>query len=398
MAGNQLLRPTSAPIATQTGEHFGAALVAADLEGSTADDLAIGVPEYDPSSSESEVGAVEVAMGSTDGLGSSFRSFAQSGGGTGDRYGVALAAADFGRGPDGKGTPGKADLAIGIPGSPAGGSPGSNAGAVQVRYLFSGGSESQLLDESDLSRTIESGDYFGASLAAANFGKGGGADLAVGAPFENIESPAPTKFDAGIVGVFYSHNGFLQRDNPATPQEETNAWDQGNAGIGNVEDGDRFGASLTAANFGNGSTADLAAGAPGEDLALGGGQSSDNAGAVGVIYGSDTGLGSAGSQGLTASSVNPAKESGAAFGTSLGAANFGKGGPADPAVGAPFSSLFDGYGAVLYGAANGLQPGDPTDVWAQGRSGLKDQGEEGDRFGEALAPRDGGTGALGPVS
>ena len=63
---------------------------------------------------------------------------------------------------------------------------------------------------------------------------------------------------------------------------------------GKVEDGDRFGAALYAANFGRSAAEDLAIGVPGENQVRG---------VVDVLYGRATGLGGVNAQGWSQSTT-----------------------------------------------------------------------------------------------
>lgn len=125
--------------------------------------------------------------------------------------------------------------------------------------------------------TAEAGDFFGNELAAANFGAGWYADLAVGITGENIGGD----LEAGAVQVMYgSPNGLsvsASRGDQFFTQDSPNI-------NGAVAQGDRFG-RVAAANFGAGSQADLAIGAAGEAVS-----GVELAGGVAVIYGSANGL------------------------------------------------------------------------------------------------------------
>lgn len=124
-------------------------------------------------------------------------------------------------------------------------------------------------------------DQFGWALAAANFGGGSHADLAIAANFETLESAVGTKH--GAVNVIYGSASGLSAT--ATPDQ---FWSQDSPSVNDLaEDVDVFGRSLAAANFGGvGSQADLAIGIPFEFLPNAGGFE----GAVEVIYGSASGL------------------------------------------------------------------------------------------------------------
>ena len=150
----------------------------------------------------------------------------------------------------------------------------------------------------------EAGDQFGYSLAAANFGNGPRADLAVGVPYEDQAAT-----NDGAVNVIYgAASGLTVAGNEV--------WSQGGQGVaGAPEAGDQFGYSLSAANFGNGPRADLAVGVPYED------QAATDDGAVNVIYGAASGLTVAGDDVWSQGSLGiaGAPEAGDRFGTALGA-------------------------------------------------------------------------------
>jgi hypothetical protein len=280
---------------------------------------------------------------------------------------------------------GKADLAIGVPGATSG------AGRVDV-YRFGpiGSAFRQVLDESNLARTVEAGDHFGAALAGGNFGDGTLDDLAVGAPQEDIEtSSAP---DAGVVGVFYGKAGTLSTS-------VTDVWDQANAGVGSIETGDQFGAALAAGDFGKSATQDLAIGSPTEDIGSGASAQVD-AGLVSFLYGDATnGLTNVGAESRTPQpNFNYGPTDGGELGSSLAAGNFGSGFRDDLAAGIPLFPQFAGLPqdsatgmvGVLYGRTNGISAGgdspDLSLLTQAHTTGLGDDREGGDVFGAALAP------------
>jgi hypothetical protein len=424
--------------AADAGDRFGSSLATADFDGDGFDDLAIGVPLEDLGPSPiANAGAVAVLHGSASGLTASGNDFLFSDPEAGDRFGTAVAADDmfggleadlavgapaengnigrvsrflgpglqefgivldglaagdmagsalatgqFGR--RGSGLPGKADLAVGLPGASSG------AGRIDVYYFGDIGSAfRQGLNQANLGRTVEAGDHFGAALAAGDFGDGSFDDLAVGAPEEDIEASSAS--NAGIVGVFYSRSGSLSVTG-------TDVWDQANAGLGMIETGDRFGAALATGNFGNSSTGDLAAGMPGEDIGSGPSVQVD-AGAVGFLYGdSVNGLSNVNADTrVPQPNFNYGPPEGGMLGSSLGAGNFGSGMRDDVAAGIPLFPQFSdpeasatGLVGVLYGRAGGIAEGvtapDLTLLDQIQLTGLGDDREGGDVFGASLAP------------
>lgn len=223
---------------SEDGDSLGEALAAGDFDGDGIDDLAVGSPGEDVGSIV-DAGIVNVLYGSPEGL--------QKGGGqvfdqvlsglgnteTGDRFGSVLLAGDFVGGPPD-------DLVIGIPNEDA----GAVADTGEVAILFGGFAsgralayqgdlpavprdlilwEGKVFDQTDLggaegagTQDLGSGDRFGLALAAGRITGGFGADLIVGAPYEDWAGVADSgiahmgipwprqkcgRFDATIVGT-----------------------------------------------------------------------------------------------------------------------------------------------------------------------------------------------------
>jgi hypothetical protein len=214
--------------------------------------------------------------------------------------------------------------------------------------------------------------------ATADFDGDGVADLAIGAPLDSVAGLQ----HAGAVNVIYgSRRGGLRED----PDQQ---FTEGSRGIkGLVEADDRFGGSLATGDFDGDGYADLAIGAPGEDV--GGNR---NSGEVHVLYGSRRGLtahdelfgqGSAGVPGTPEPEQN--------FGAALAVGDFDHDGRDDLAVGTPDDSVdgHDGAGSVnvLYAAAGGLATGSDQ-IWTQNSPGIKGLAANFHRFGASLAAGD----------
>jgi len=228
-------------------ERFGRALAAGDFDDDGHDDLAIGVPN------EANNGALYVIMGSQFGLIYANSVFWWPGAlglepEDGDRFGFALASADF----DGDGHD---DLAIGDPSEDLGiGNTNPDVGSISVAY----GS----LGWFDLSRTLnftqgllyadafadEGEDQFGWALAAGDFDDDGYADLAVGGPGEDqragavvILKGAPDDGLGATIGTFQAGLDFLP---------------------GELQSYEDFGSALAVGDFDGDGASDLAVGAP----------------------------------------------------------------------------------------------------------------------------------------
>jgi hypothetical protein len=381
--------------AAEDSDGFGSALAAANFGAGTQADLAIGVP-FEDLGNLNAAGAVNVIYGSGGGLSATASAPDQlwtqnspnvnDSSESSDVFGRSLAAANFGAGS-------QADLAIGVPQEGVGGA--STAGAVSVIYGSGNGlsataaAPDQLWTQNspNVSDSSESGDQFGSSVAAANFGAGSQADLAIGVRFEDITVLVGILANAGAVSVIYGSGGGLS----ATAFADDQFWTQNSASIDDTpEAADVFGAFLGAGNFGAGSQDDLAIGVPGEDVGAVSG-----AGAVHVVYGSADGLSasaSAADQFWTQDSpdVEEDAETDDSFGGGLVAGNFGAGSQDDLAVGAPLEDMgaLSSVGGVnvIYGSSSGLSAtAAPDQFWTQDSPGVEDAAEQADVFGGSLA-------------
>ena len=373
------------------GDLFGYALAAGDFDGDGRDDLAISAPsETAGGPPAAEQGAVTVLYGSRKGLrtkGSRFFGSNSPGlqgrwGEDGDRFGLSLAAGDFDR-------DGRDDLAVGAPSADIA---AMDDGAVGVLYGSHHGlraKRSNLLSQSSagiIGDGGEDGDQFGAALAAGDFDADGRDDLAIGVQFEDVASTS----SAGAVTVVSGSPHGLSPDRSSLFTQST----AGMAGDG-AEVNDAFGARLAAGRFNAGPRIDLAIGARGEDVPP---LPSTGEGAVNVLYGSDNGLRTNGSQFLHQGNLgipgeNP--EQGDEFGDALGAGDFDGKGPDDLVVGVPLEDLpavdanpNDGVIDLIPGGVGSLNPGSTREI-SQATPGVANAPEPNDFFGASLAPPDG---------
>jgi FG-GAP repeat len=383
--GSQLWSQDTAGVAgvAEARDGFGGALATGDFNADGRADLAVGVP------SENAIapmvfgtGVVHVLYGSAAGLtttGSQLWSQDSPGvagvAEAGDGFGGALAAGDFNA--DGRG-----ELAVGAFGENQG------RGVVHVLAgsasgLTATGSQLWSQGSGGVAGIAEVGDGFGFALTTGTINAGGHADLAIAAPSEDVGSV----LDAGAVNVLYGSAGGLT----AAGNQQ---WFQDSPGVAGVSEAQDFlGSALAAADYDGDGRADLAAGAPGETLAV----VAEAAGAVNVLYGSSGGLTATGNQVWSQDSPGVADltEPRDLFGSALTAGDFNADGRAELAVGVPGETLNDlpnpipeaGVVHVLAGAPGGLT-GTGSQLWTQDSPGIADQAEGSDRFATALGAGD----------
>ena len=163
-----------------------------------------------------------------------------------------------------------------------------------------------------------------------------------------------------------------------------------------VPDGGSSG--IARGDFNGDNIADLAIGVPREDL-----NGFADAGAVQIIYGSENGLAAGAGPGdqLITAALLTTQESNNFFGTSLAAGNFDGDNFSDLAIGIPGENVTDQIGAgevhVLYGSLGGLTAA-RGQILNQGRNGLVDLPESGDRFGQVLGWGDFNGDAIGDLA
>jgi hypothetical protein len=305
----------------ESGDEFGASLTGGDYNGDGFGDLVIGVPKEDLGSL-ADAGAVNVIYGSKTGLrqddaGIQFwnrgninpgrQIFARERPGTGDQFGLSLASGDLVTGS--AAVDNVADLVVGLPFDdlepiqgresidPILRDSGSvillrgirDLGFVQGSNQTFGNDWSGDIYQSlyfDVAERSEPKDFFGLSIGVGDFDRNGKADLAVGAPGEDIGEIV----DAGIVQIFYQDD--LGFDPFHSPRQQI--WHMGNlTAAGGLQANTRFGSSLSSWNFGRNFDgqryADLAIGSPFLPV-IQSGRTVFNAGGVFTLYGTKVGL------------------------------------------------------------------------------------------------------------
>jgi hypothetical protein len=361
----------------ESNDQFGSCLAAGDFDGDGNADLAVGVP-FDNVGSVTQAGAVNVIYGSATGLkavGNQIWSQDSSGipetAETNDRFGNALAVGDFNG-------DGKADLAIGVPTETIGSV--VNAGAVNAIYgaaagLHAAGAQIWMQGAAGIQGHRETGDRFGAALAAGDF-KGVGRDaLAIGAPGEDVYQS--TK-DEGVVQVLYSDttSGLVSPGNQL--------WYEDVKGVkAHSKDGDQFGASLASGDFNNDTFDDLAIGVPFKDTSV-----VIDSGAIHILYGTATRISVTNNQFFAQGAG--ATEDDDHFGATLSVGDYNGDTFADVAVGAPLENqqaTDDGAVNVFYGTGSGVTT-TGMQYWHQGPASAGDVGENSDNFGASLASGD----------
>ena len=364
--------------APHTFDRFGEAVAAGDFNGDGADDLAVGVVSgADPISCPGlSCGFVAVRYGAVGGglvdpeftiLTKPFGT-AQSY----DRYGDALAAADFN-------DDGFADLAVGISGS----APAAR-GAVMIHYGGVGGlsvAVSHFLNEETAGEPAHQCDAtrFGEALAAGDFNGDEFADLAVGAPFACDTILGGPLISGGSVFVFHgAASGLL----PFVGYRMS----QNSFGIDPVEANDEFGAALAAGDFDASGHDDLAIGAAYESAH----------GAIEIVMGSQFGLLFASHAFWAPGALGELPEIGDRLGGALASADFDHDGHADLAVGNPFEDLPDpgngiqdvGAVDIAYGSPAWFDLGRTDQVTQTGIFDFATQNGAYDYFGAAFAAGD----------
>ncbi|MEO7117691.1 MAG: VCBS repeat-containing protein [Candidatus Limnocylindrales bacterium] len=393
----------------ESADHFGRSLATGDFDDDGYGDLAVGVPGED-FGGMTDAGIIQVIYGSPTGLIAAGAFSFPNDRASGDQFGSAMIGLDHND--DGIADlavtrPGNADVlmfpgsATGLSGADGGldcgafacsalaagdidhdgsddlvaGSPNATvAGKLEAGKIFifwgDGSSPDTFSQDDTTNGTSQAGAHFGAAVAVGRFLGGDAlADVAVGAPGLDFTFRGGPVKNAGAVVQFMSAGAGLELGVELRQ------------GMGNVPDkpgkNDAFGSALAIANLGMSSDLDLAIGAPGDRVS-------------GVTHGKAIVLFSPTQsqvwhQGVPNVLGTPTQ--GDKFGASLFAADFGRSGQADLAVGVPkgeIGSASDGGEVTIaYGSSNGLTT-THNQLWSQESPGIGETSESGDRFGTAI--------------
>jgi len=334
-------------------DFFGWAVASGDFNNDGYDDLAIGSP-FDMVTKTNEpsvsAGTISLLFGSPDGLStvnnrlihqSWLADYDDGGPEAGDQFGFSLVVGDINN-------DGYSDLAVGVPGEDRR-SNIPDSGAVVLHF----GSEEGLSDVHDIGLHQDTGgivgradseDRFGHSVEMGDFNGDGFDDLAIGVPSEK-----ETDATAGLVHILNgSGSGVTATGNIILHQDS--AGFEGNAVID-----DAFGKSLSAGDFNHDGFCDLVVGIPGKTV-----ETSENAGAISIIYGSENGLTDVGNKIIHQNTpdIIDSSETSDHFGRALCSGDFNNDGFDDLAAGAP-GEAFDskekaGLVNILFGSETGL--------------------------------------------
>ncbi|MEU6669650.1 FG-GAP repeat protein [Streptomyces sp. NPDC046727] len=379
------------PGTSEAWDDFGQAVATGDLDGDGYDDAVIGAPGEDEGP-VADAGRVTVLYGSKKGLGAErTASVTAAKPAAGARFGLAAAAARFTGDVDSDQLV-VVDQKVGLTAFTwhAGvlrqvGAPHSTGHRLQPAYVttgdydrngyadlvvsgfnpeddhtqgwsayYAGGSEG-LAYRRDL--------HGGLGSASGDINRDGYDDLVVGQPSAVDEATGDANAPGGLVGVYYGgKNGPAGTQGPGTAPQW---WSQNSPGVpGTAEEGDAWGADLSVADVTGDGYADVAVGAPGEDV----GTVAD-AGAVWLLRGSRTGLTGSHAQSFDQNTraVPGTAEADDAWGAQVRLADTDGDGRAELIAAAPGENAGDGVVWLLPASGSGLLA---DGSWTYGAAGL----------------------------
>ncbi|MEV0906965.1 esterase [Streptomyces hokutonensis] len=338
------------PGTSETYDSFGQAIATGDLDGDGYDDAIVGAPGEDEGTVE-DAGRVTVLYGSKAGLGAETNdSFTSATPKAGARFGQSVAAARFTGGTD---TDSMAVL--------------DNNGAQLFTYhtgiLHSLGT---------LNTTTHPGGHrlqpAYLTTASGDINHDGYDDLVLG-QLSSADDKAEGD-DGGKIAVYYGSS-----EGPTGPADW---WSQNSQGVpGTSEHGDAWGNDLSVGDVDGDGYADVAVGAPGEDIGT-----VQDAGAVWLLRGSRDGVTATGAQSFDQNTANipGTAEADDAWGSQVRLADTNRDGRAELVASAPGENSGDGYVWLL--------PAGPGGLLAEGSSlyGAADLGgaAKAARFGAAI--------------
>jgi hypothetical protein len=292
------------------------------------------------------------------------------------RFGDGTAAGDFNR-------DGYDDLAVGAWGDTVNGK--TQAGALFVFYGSASGLRTTGVQEFDqespgVYSNAGNDDEFAHAVAAGDVNGDGYADIAVGAPRDNIG----TVNNAGIVTLLFgSANG-------VTSANSQSFW-QGGGGLPETpERDDTFGAAVAIGDLNGDGKGDLVVGVPSEDI---GNPPKVDAGMVHILYGAA--IGSVGTKFTTITGDTGHMPEGAIAGDRFGCwqniGDFNGDGRLDLEIGADGRTVsgvpLAGAVYILLQTRNGITTAG-SQLWSQASAGVPDVPETNDNFGDSTAVGD----------